>query len=158
MDDSVWVHELTHVAASGPRPDGEIASRLIQAVDEAVADYGAAAILGRTLLGPVEGAETRDLAHAEPLSPEAFHALALPGGTFEAHRFGSPLAAAFHQREATPGPLLADLAAALSDQTAWPDAPGAETAASALIDRTPSRSRRAVAGAIAGWLPHELHP
>jgi len=158
LDASMWLHELAHVAAAGPRPKGPIASRLLSAVDEAVADYGAAAVGRRTALGPVEGAERRDLANVQALSPEAFQALALPGGAFEAHRLGLPLAAALYQREPVPGPLLEDLISALSAPAPWPATPGAEAAASALIERTPARSRRAVAGAIAGWLPHELHP
>jgi hypothetical protein len=158
LDPSVWIHELAHVAAAGPRPSDMLGARLTEAIDEAVADYAASAVLGRTTIGSVEGAGRRDLAQAEPLEPDAFRALALPRHGWEPHRFGLPLAAAFHRQQPEPGPLLTDLLVGLSRPAPWPERAGAAAVIRDLIDRTPESSRSAVADALSDWLPDELMP
>lgn len=159
LDESIWLHELMHVAAAGARPVDPIGARLIAAVDEASADYGAAAVLGGSLVGPRGGAGTRDLSAAGTLPPAAFHALAMGDG-FDAHGFGLPLAAALWQREPRAGALVEDLALALAgeDGVPWPSGAGARSAVAALISRCPERSRRLLVEAIAEWLPEELRP
>jgi len=158
LDQSIWLHELIHVAAAGSRPSDPIGSRLIAAVDEAAADYGAAVVLGRTHLGPPGPRGARDLEDGEALRPAAFHALAVGEG-FDAHGFGLPLAAALLDQEAEPGALLEDLVTTLGGRGApWPQSVGAAGAVQALVTRCPPRSRDGLATALEDWLPPELLP
>ncbi|MBW2461556.1 MAG: hypothetical protein JRH11_07905 [Deltaproteobacteria bacterium] len=158
LDASIWLHELTHVAAAGSRPSDPIGGRLIAAVDEAAADYAAAAMLGRTHVGSPGPGGARDLGDSEALPPTAFQALAVGDG-FDAHGFGLPLAAALLRREADAGALLTDLVTALGGRgVPWPPGVGAAVAVQTLVIRCPPRSREALAATLEGWLPPELRP
>ncbi len=158
LDQSIWLHELIHVAAAGSRPSDPIGGRLVAAVDEAAADYGAAVILGRTHLGSPGPRGARDLVDGEALPPGAFHALAVGGG-FDAHRIGLPLAAALLHRETEASALLLDLVTALGGRGApWPRDVGAAVAVQTLVRRCPPRSREVLAAALEDWLPPELLP
>ena len=144
---SVWLHELAHLAAHGPRPTKQPARRLARAIDEAVADYYAGAIAESPLVGP------RDLTRPPDLPHEAWAMLGLPG--FDPHVFGWKLAALWWRMEPFPGPLLEDLLACLSSGVlATEQSPAGVLRA--LATRCPVQSRDRIARSLGEWVPSEL--
>ncbi|HEY3494070.1 MAG TPA: hypothetical protein VGK73_05260 [Polyangiaceae bacterium] len=153
---SVWLHELGHVRAHGVRPSSGAAERLLLAVDEAVADYFAAAVSGSPRVG-IAGQELRDLSAPPAIGPSEWASLALPAA-FDAHRFGWVLAAELFRTEPEAGALLEDLLAALASREPWPEtALGPDNATRELVGRCSLRSRPALERALRRWLPPELY-
>jgi hypothetical protein len=151
-DDGVWLHEVAHLVAHGPRPRRDAARRLARAVDEGFADYFAAAVTRSPLVGSGHAA-ARDVSTPPELSDAEWAWLGLPG--FDAHRFGWALAAGLWRAAPHPGPLLEDVALALSG----PALEGAERPAdvlSTLIRSCPERSQRTLSSILRRWAPAEL--
>lgn len=150
--DGVWLHEIAHLAAHGPRPREPASARLALAIDEGVADYAAAALGGQARLAP--GSEhARDLEAPPRMRPEEWARLAFPG--FDAHRFGWVLAAAFWRAEPRAGELLQDLVSCLAGG-ALADHESPAAVLDAMARRCPARSRARIARAVESWAPDEL--
>ena len=152
VEQSVWLHELAHLIGHGARPKSRAARRVTAAIDEAAADYFAAAVAGSARVGG-ELTTVRDLQRPPPIADEAWALLAIDG--FDPHRFGWGLAALLWQAEPRPGPLLDCLLRALSG----PALGGAETPAAvfeALEGACPEPSRQTLRTALGAWAPHEL--
>jgi len=152
---SVWLHELGHVRARGSRPTGKLAERLFSALDEGFADYFAAVTSGASSVGP-EAGEQRDLSAPPRLGAGEWASLAFENA-FEPHRFGWAFAGELYREEAQAGALLDDLLSALSSKEPWPTAQRTPSnALDELLRRCPPRSREALAGVLARFVPREL--
>ncbi|MDF3064893.1 MAG: hypothetical protein K0R38_494 [Polyangiaceae bacterium] len=150
---AVWLHELAHVRLAGARPKGAIAQRLVDAIEEGIADYFAAALGGDAVVG--SGGAQRDLRQPPPASASEWASLALEGvGT---HRMGWRLAARLYERDAQGGSLLRDAVACLDGDSGLGAAP--ETPAGvvdAFLQACPEAGRARLAGILSEWLPLEL--
>jgi len=155
VDRTVLLHELAHVRMRGPRPASRMAERLLRAVEEGVADWVAATIVGSPLLGGAD--EGRDLRHPPEVSTFAWAALALPQVRFDPHELGWQLGAVLWREHRTGGSLRDDLVAALADPAPWPaDVSTPAQTVAHLISRCPAGSRDRVAGLLDAWSPSEL--
>lgn len=159
MERSIWLHELVHLAAAGARPTGLAGSRLMTAVDEAGADFGAAVFGGSPVVGGRAAGEARDLRAPPPVGDSEWAYLAFPEAPFDAHRLGWALAGALHREEASTHESLAtDVVRALASRAPFDtDAPPG-TVLAQWLSRCPARSRPALARAVRRWIPTELFP
>ena len=158
LDHSVWLHELAHVRLAGARPEGPLARRVWATIEEGVADYFAAAVSGSPRLGRGRrGQPVRDLSDPPGASARDWALLALPSVRADPHRLGWRLAAELWRREPRPGPLLEDVATALSGREALEgsrDIPS--EAIAAFVARCPARSRATVTDVVTAWAPREI--
>jgi hypothetical protein len=157
LDRGVWLHELVHVAAAGPRPTASVAARLMTAVDEGVADFAAAAFGGSSVVGVAASGESRDLAAPPFVGESEWAYVALPSAPWDTHRLGHALAATLY-REPERRALAEDAVHGLANPAPFApvETPGAVLAA--WIDRCPVRSREALVRAVRRWAPPELFP
>ncbi len=152
---SVLLHELAHAAANGSRPNSLIAQRLVQAVDEAHADYFAASVLGTPRIGSEELGEVRDLSAEIPRGAVELAQLALPG--FSPHEVAAPLACLLWQAQPDAGALLTDLTWALRSGRPWrASTPGA--VAQELVARCAERTQPLLQQILMSWLGPQLYP
>jgi hypothetical protein len=149
---TVWLHELAHLRAAGPRPRAGAGAHLALAVDEAFADYFAAAVSGEPLVGSGHAA-ARDLSRAPNVRASEWALLGF--SRFDPHRFGWALAGAFWRREPRAGALLADLAVCLSGD-ALRQATTPADVLHALAERCPARSRSVITACLREWAPAEI--
>jgi hypothetical protein len=164
LDQSVWLHELGHLRSAGARPSPKVARKVMRAVEEAVADYYAAAVLGSPQLGGTQDAGRgttastgRDLTKPPPASVFDWVSLGLPRLDVDPHKLGWQLAAQLWKLEPHASTLLEDLVAALANETPWPaDARGPAAVANTLLARCPRRSRARLSTALRHWIPEEL--
>jgi hypothetical protein len=149
-----WVHEIAHVRMSGPRPAGPTSARLIEALEEGVADYFAATLLGTPRLG-----SARDLNAPPTVRAGEWEALVLPGLVPDSHRLGSVLAADLWAERDRDAPAIEDLVACFANPA--PFAPVRDVPDAALatfVARCPEVARPGVRGALARWAPAEIAP
>ena len=166
FDASVWLHEMGHLRSAGARPPRDVARKLMRAVEEAVADYYAAIILGSPRLGVDDEAQertvarqaaTRDLRTPPPASVFDWASLSLPQFDADPHKLGWQLSATLWKLESSDTTLLEDLVAALADEAPWPpDAIGPAAVADVLLARCPARSRASLSAALRQWIPKEI--
>ena len=156
-DRSVWLHELAHFQARGARPQEKIATRLLRAYEEAVADYYAASLTAQPALGVTEGGPVRDISRPLEIQASEWPALAL--GKSDPHRFGAALAAVLWRGNGADPRLARDLALGLASLTvdSLSGARGAR-ALGVVLAASPRRSRASLEAALRAWLPEELHP
>ncbi len=155
---AVWVHEIGHVSAAGPRPDGRVGRRLLAVVDEAFADYYAAIVTGSPRVAGGRG-EVRDLDRQPAIEIAHWAALALAPASFDPHLLGHGLAAALYAVESRGDDLLRQLRRALSSPEPYasvPDTPAAILAE--LVRRMPTDGRDGLRRALIAWAPAELIP
>jgi hypothetical protein len=150
-----WLHELLHLSAVGARPPGPVGARLMAAIDEGVADFGAAAFSGSTTVGSESSGESRDLL-APPLIGESEWAyLALPSAPWRAHRMGWSLASAL-LREGAPPSFATDVVSSLANPAPFLTTDTPRAVLGEWISRCPPGSRAALRRAVARWVPPEL--
>ena len=152
LDRDVWLHEIGHLVAHGPRPEAETARRLARAIDEAVADYYAATLTGSPVVG-TGASEARDLSDAPALRDEAWALLGLP--RFDPYPFGWALAGIWWRMDPFAGALLEDLLSCLSSAV-FAGRRTPRDVVHALAERCPARSRARIARSLAEWIPSEL--
>lgn len=145
---AIWFHELAHVRMRGTRPAAIVAGRIVDAAEEGVADYTAAAVTGSSQL------PGRDLTAPPRALPDDWATLA--SGDFDPHRLGWQLAAALWASEPRPGPLLEDALACIAGAPEGSVGDRTGTALAAWLAGCPPRSRRAISEVICRWLPAEI--
>jgi hypothetical protein len=154
LDATVLLHELAHVRMRGPRPASRIAERLLRAVEEGVADWVAATLVGSPVLGDGDG---RDLRRPPEASTFAWASLALPQVRFDPHELGWQLGAVLWREHSDGGALRDDLVAALADPALWPaDVRTLAQTVAHLVARCPARSRDQLTRVLHAWGPSEL--
>jgi hypothetical protein len=149
----MWLHELAHARMAGARPKGALAGRLIDAVEEGVADYFAASIAHNALLGTPS--RRRDLMHPPRVGPSEWASLDFDG--FDTKRMGWVLAAKFYELQPMGDSLLYDAVACLDGESELgvaADSPGAAIAA--LLEACPQQGRPRLQRIFQSWLPPEL--
>jgi hypothetical protein len=150
-----WLHEIAHVRLAGTRPSGKLARRLIDAVEEGVADYFAASVANTPLLG--EAPRQRNLREPPAIGASEWASLAFDG--FDTHRMGWVLAAELYRLDPSAGELLEDSVACLDHESALQSVDDSPAAAiSALLSACPERSRARLSRAFRNWLPPQLCP
>jgi hypothetical protein len=154
-DRTVWLHELLHLATAGGRPRGPVGARLMAAVDEGVADFGAAAFAGATAVGSLSSGEVRDLAAPPVVGESEWAYLALPSAPWRAHRAGWALAAAL-MRESASAEFASDVVSSLANPAPFVTGDTPRAVLGEWISRCPSRSRHLLRRAVARWVPPEL--
>lgn len=152
LPDSVWLHELAHVRLQGARPRTVLARHVLEALEEGVADYYAAAIGGTPVLGPSE--QQRDLRQASPAGPSEWASLAFPG--FDPHHLGAALGATLYAAEPRPAELLGEAIACLDGDSALRDTERPGPAIEALLAACPEREKARFSSLIHDWFPAEL--
>lgn len=149
----MWLHELSHARMAGARPKGPLARRLIDAVEEGVADYFAASLAHNPLLGTPS--RQRDLMHPPRVGGSEWATLAFDG--FDTHRMGWVLAAKLYEVAPMGGSLLHDAVACLDGESQLgvvADSPAA--AIGALLEACPQQGRSRLSRIFQSWLPPEL--
>jgi hypothetical protein len=149
----LWLHELSHARMAGARPKGPLARRLIDAVEEGVADYFAASLAHNPLLGT--RSRPRDLMRPPRVGASEWATLAFDG--FDTHRMGWVLAAKLYEVAPMGGSLLHDAVACLDGESelgAVADSPAA--AIGALLEACPQQGRSRLSRILQSWLPPEL--
>lgn len=149
----MWLHELGHARLAGARPKGALARRLIDAVEEGVADYLAASVARNALLGTPS--RRRDLMRPPRVGHGEWATLAFDG--FDTHRMGWVLAAKLYELQPMGDSLLHDAVACLdgdSELATAGDTPAAAIAA--LLDACPEQGRPRLQRVLQSWLPPEL--
>lgn len=149
---SVWLHELGHARLRGTRPNAELPSRLLNAIDEGAADYFAACLSGSPRLG--DATELRDLSAPSPIGDSEWASLAFP--SFDPHRVGWALAARLYAEEPQPGPLLDAVVACLDGDSALDAVDSPASAVQTLLDACPAASRARISRTLRSWLPPQL--
>lgn len=150
---SVWLHELGHLRLAGSRPQGALARRLTDAIEEGTADYFAAAIGGDPVLG--SGEARRDLRSPPRVGASEWASLAFAG--FDTHRMGWLFAARLYELDPHGGSLLRDVVACLDGESALGQASDSPAAVvTALLAACPEQGRSRLARVLADWLPEEL--
>jgi hypothetical protein len=149
----MWLHELAHARMAGARPKGALARRLIDAVEEGVADYLAASIAHNALLGTPS--RRRDLMHPPRVGPGEWASLEVEG--FDTRRMGWVLAAKFYELQPMGDSLLYDAVACLDGESELGTASDSPAAAiAALLEACPQQGRPRLARIFQSWLPPAL--
>jgi hypothetical protein len=149
----MWLHELGHARMAGARPKGALARRLIDAVEEGVADYLAASVAHNAVLGTPS--RRRDLMHPPHVGPGEWATLAFDG--FDTRRMGWVLAAKLYELQPMGDSLLHDAVACLDGDSALATAGDSPAAAiAALLDACPEQGRPRLQRVLQGWLPPQL--
>ncbi len=148
VERAAWLHEIAHIAALGPRPKGIIGGRLADALDEAVADYYAAAVLATPKLGP------RDLSEKPRAAGAAWSALPMPAAKFDPHPLGHALATELWKRRVQ----LVDLVICMQAPAGWGETDAPRAVLGAWLSGCPERSRATIREAVAAWAPEPMLP
>lgn len=146
--DAIWLHELAHVRMAGARPSGQVARRVLDALEEGVADYYAATIGNSPVLA------SRRLDRPPRIFADDWAGLALP--SFDPHRLGWSFAASLWAVEPRAGAVLEDLLACMSRTTESAADLRASAVLAAWLAFCPERSRAAIRAHVCSWLPAEL--
>jgi hypothetical protein len=140
-DPRPWAHELVHLRLLGPRPKGLVASRMIAALEEGVADY-----VTRVTVSPVE--------REAGLSTSAhFESLALADLRFDPHPLGAKLDRAIVAEVGESLPIAEALVACFGnvDEAETPKA-----STEAWLAHCPEGQVAAIRKIVERWLPSEL--
>jgi hypothetical protein len=149
----MWLHELAHARLAGARPKGALARRLIDAVEEGVADYLAASVAHNAVLGTP--ARRRDLMHPPRVGPGEWASIEVDG--FDTQRMGWVLAAKFYELQPMGDSLLYDAVACLDGESELRTAADSPAAAiAALLEACPVQGRPRLERILQGWLPPAL--
>ena len=152
LPDGVWLHELGHVRLHGARPNALLARRVLEALEEGVADYYAAVVGGTPVLGTDE--QRRDLRQPSPAGASEWASLAFPG--FDPHHLGWALAATLYAAEPSPGELLREAVACLDGDSALRAAELPGPAIEALLAACPEPGKQRFSSLIQDWFPAEM--
>ncbi len=148
VDRAAWLHELSHLATLGPRPNGIIGGRLADALDEGVADYYAAMALRSPKVGE------RDLSQSPQSAGAAWDALPMPAAKFDPHPLGHAFAAALWKR----GLEVGDLLVCMRAPAGWGDSDAPRIVLGAWLAGCPQRSRATLRNALADGAPATMLP
>jgi hypothetical protein len=130
----------------GPRPSAAVSSRVLAALEEGIADYYAATILGSPELG------ARSLAAPPRITGDDWAAIAQPA--FDPHRLGWKLAGSLWARRVDLEDLVDCMAHGVDDASGS----RVSDAIAAWLDACPVRSRDAIRAHVCSWVPRELAP
>lgn len=157
VDQTVWLHELTHVRSRGARPAALAARRVYRALEEGVADYVASVVAGTPGLGrDASGNVVRDLTSPPEKTTREWSLLALPKAPFDAHSLGWQLAAELHRRAPKSIAVAEDLVTALATSEPMQQVTTPAQALQELSRRCPERSRGLVDAAVRSWVFAEV--
>jgi hypothetical protein len=151
---SMWLHEFSHLRMLGARPAGKAGSQLIEAVEEAVADYYAATIQGSALLGSSARGQ-RDL-NSVPLASHGWEALAIDSLHFDPHEVGLGLSSRLWRLSKKPGLLLEDLITCMKEAR-FGEVDSPRLVLASWLAACPERSRERIDQQLREWIPSELY-
>lgn len=146
---AVWFHELAHVRMVGKRPAAPVARRISDAIEEGIADFAAATVIGSPQL------PGRSLDAPPQIVADDWAALATD--SFDPHRLGWQFAASLWQTQ----PARAVLEDLIRCMAATPPSTADERTSVVIatwLASCPQRSRATITERVCLWLPDELVP
>jgi hypothetical protein len=159
LPEVAWLHEIGHSLTRGPRPDSLLAGRLHAALDEAVADYFAAATRESPDLGP----SGRHLDRPPLIRDSDWALLGVRQAPFDPHRFGWALAARMWRESPRGASLLESVVTCLRHdhgaRGARTPAPLRDTARdfiSSVVGGCPTAQRQRFEQMLRQWIPDVL--